>query len=115
MISYAQNQEDVLLSRLFPPGRPGFYIDVGANDPVVDSVTKHFYDMGWRGINVEPAAQPFERLLQLRDRDVNLNVGLSDKNGTLSFYEFPGALPGSSTFSLGQAEWHHDSGVPFVE
>jgi FkbM family methyltransferase len=115
MISYAQNQEDVLLSRLFPPGRPGFYIDVGANDPVVDSVTKHFYDLGWRGINVEPAAQPFERLIQLRDRDINLNVGLSDKEGTLSFYEFPAGLPGSSTFSLGQAEWHHDSGVPFVE
>ena len=115
MISYAQNQEDVLLSRLFPPGRPGFYIDVGANDPVTDSVTKHFYDLGWRGINVEPASHPFERLLQQRDRDVNLNVGLSNKEGTLSFYEFPAELPGSSTFSLGQAEWHHDAGIPFLE
>lgn len=115
MISYAQNQEDVLLSRLFPPGRPGFYIDAGANDPVVDSVTKHFYDLGWKGINVEPASHPFERLLQQRERDVNLNVGLSDKEGTLAFYEFPAELPGSSTFSLGQAEWHHDSGMPFVE
>jgi FkbM family methyltransferase len=110
MISYAQNAEDVLLSRLFPPGRPGFYIDVGANDPVVDSVTKHFYDLGWRGINVEPSSRPFERLLQQRDRDVNLNVGLSDKEGSLSFYEFPPELPGSSTFEHGQAEWHHDSG-----
>lgn len=115
MISYAQNAEDVLLSRLFPPGRPGFYIDVGANDPVTDSMTKHFYDLGWRGINVEPAARPFERLLQLRERDVNLNVGLSDKEGTLSFYEFTAGLPGSSTFSLGQAEWHRDSGAEFVE
>ncbi len=115
MISYAQNQEDVLLSRLFPPGRLGFYIDVGANDPVVDSVTKHFYDLGWRGVNIEPALHPFERLLQQRDRDINLNVGLSDKEGSLAFYEFPLALPGSSTFSLTQAEWHHDSGIPFVE
>lgn len=115
MISYAQNNEDVLLSRVFPPGRPGFYIDVGANDPLVDSITKHFYDLGWRGINVEPASNPFERLLAQRERDVNLNVGLSDKDATLSFYEFSSGLPGSSTFSLGQAEWHHDSGVPFVE
>lgn len=115
MISYAQNSEDVLLSRLFPPGRPGFYIDVGANDPVVDSITKHFYDHGWRGVNVEPARQPFERLLQQRDRDVNLNVGLSDKEGSLTFYEFPPELPGSSTFQLAQAEWHHDTGMPFVD
>ena len=115
MISYAQNQEDVLLSRLFPPGRPGFYIDVGANDPVVDSVTKHFYDLGWRGINVEPSSRPYERLLQQRDRDVNLNVGLSDKEGSLSFYEFPPELPGSSTFEYGQAEWHHDSGRPYEQ
>ena len=115
MIFYAQNQEDVLLSRLFPPGRPGFYIDVGANDPVVDSVTKHFYDLGWRGVNVEPASDPFERLLQQRERDVNLNVGLSDKEGTLTFYEFPPELPGSSTFSRPQAEWHHDAGMPFLE
>jgi hypothetical protein len=27
MISYAQNQEDVLLSRAFPAGTDGFYID----------------------------------------------------------------------------------------
>lgn len=113
MISYAQNAEDVLLSRLFAPGRPGFYIDVGANDPVVDSVTKHFYDLGWRGINIEPSSRPFERLLEQRDRDVNLNVGLSDKEGSLSFYEFPPQLPGSSTFEHGQAEWHHEGGRPY--
>ena len=88
---------------------------MGANDPVTDSVTKHFYDLGWTGINVEPARRPFDRLLQLRERDVNLNVGLSDKEGTLSFYEFPAGLPGSSTFSHEQAEWHHDSGVGFFE
>jgi hypothetical protein len=46
MISYAQNGEDVLLDRAFPRGVPGTYIDVGAFDPVVNSVTKHFYDLG---------------------------------------------------------------------
>ena len=32
----------------------GFYIDVGAHDPVVDSVSKAFYEHGWRGLHVEP-------------------------------------------------------------
>ena len=48
MISYAQNFEDVILNRAFRHQRSGFYIDIGAFDPVVDSVTKHFYDLGWR-------------------------------------------------------------------
>ena len=47
MISYAQNHEDVLLRRAFPDQDAGFYLDVGAAHPVIDSVTKHFYDRGW--------------------------------------------------------------------
>ena len=35
-ISYAQNNEDVLLWRALGHVRDGFYIDVGANDPVHD-------------------------------------------------------------------------------
>ena len=110
MTSYAQNREDVLLDRLFPRGVPGFYIDVGANDPVVNSVTKHFYDLGWQGINVEPALAPFERLREARPRDVNLNIGLSDHEDTLTFHEFPPRLSGVSTFSAEQAAWHAEKG-----
>ena len=53
MISYAQNAEDVVLARVFAGRNTGRYVDVGACDPVRDSVTKHFYDHRWRGINVE--------------------------------------------------------------
>ncbi|MGH9038853.1 MAG: FkbM family methyltransferase, partial [Acidimicrobiia bacterium] len=97
--SYAQNYEDVLLTRVFPPGLTGFYIDVGANDPVQHSITKRFYDQGWHGINIEPARSPFERLVAARPRDVCLNVGLSDEPGQLSFYELPAESVGGSTFS----------------
>ena len=50
-ISYAQNYEDVMLWRALQHIENGFYIDVGAAWPDVDSVTKAFYDKGWRGIN----------------------------------------------------------------
>jgi FkbM family methyltransferase len=110
MTSYAQNREDVLLDRLFPRGVSGFYIDVGANDPVANSITKHFYDLGWRGVNVEPALAPFERLREARRRDVSLNIGLSDHEDTLTFYEFPPGLSGVSTFSAQQAAWHAEQG-----
>lgn len=111
MTSYAQNHEDVLLARLFPRGLTGFYVDVGANDPVKNSITKHFYDLGWRGINVEPAADPFKRLAEARPRDINLNVGLSDHEGTLTLYEFPPEISAVSTFSEEQAEWHREAGL----
>lgn len=112
MRSYAQNHEDVLLSRLFPTGLTGFYIDIGANDPIENSITKHFYDSGWHGVNVEPASGPFARLAVERPRDVNLNIGVSDQPGTLTFHEFPPESSGGSTFSAGQAEWHFNSGIP---
>jgi hypothetical protein len=39
-VSYAQNYEDVMLYRALKGVERGFYIDVGAMDPIVDSVTK---------------------------------------------------------------------------
>lgn len=53
-ISYAQNYEDVMLWRALKHIANGFYIDVGAAWPDKHSVTKAFYDRGWRGINIEP-------------------------------------------------------------
>lgn len=48
--SYAQHGEDVVLNRAFKHQQNGFYVDVGAAGPVQHSVTKLFYDRGWRGI-----------------------------------------------------------------
>lgn len=87
MISYAQNFEDVILNRAFGGKTEGFYIDVGAWDPVVDSVTKHFYDLGWSGINIEPAAEAYRALQTERPRDLNLRVALGDRGETRDFYE----------------------------
>lgn len=43
---YSQNAEDVLLARCFEGQGTGFYVDVGAEDPIKGSVTKHFYERG---------------------------------------------------------------------
>jgi FkbM family methyltransferase len=91
MLAYADNFEDVVLRRAFPDLHDGFYIDVGAYDPVDHSVTQHFYEGGWRGINVEPNPTPFAKIDAARDRDINLNIGLSSQEGQLTLYEAPGA------------------------
>ena len=51
-VSYAQNFEDVMLWRALRDIPNGFYVDVGAWSPEVDSVTLAFYERGWSGINM---------------------------------------------------------------
>jgi FkbM family methyltransferase len=86
MISYAQNFEDVMLERVFRGQSQGFYVDVGAWHPIVDSVTAHFYAKGWSGINVEPEPFAFSQVAEARPRDVNLDVALGDAAGEKTFY-----------------------------
>jgi FkbM family methyltransferase len=78
MISYAQNFEDVILHRAFGDLKNGFFVDVGAAHPVDDSVTCHFYEQGWTGINIEPDPRLFTQLEQARERDINLDCVVGD-------------------------------------
>lgn len=98
VISYAQNREDIILAAFFPKKHKGFYIDVGAHDPDDDTVTKYFYEKGWRGINIEPNKRLFGKLEIRRGRDINLNLGVADKDGELKFREYVDG-DGLSTFS----------------
>ncbi len=65
-VSYAQNFEDVILWRALKHVGRGFYIDIGAQDPVIDSVSLAFYEQGWRGVHVEPVAEYAEKLRKAR-------------------------------------------------
>jgi FkbM family methyltransferase len=87
LISYAQNFEDVMLARVFADRHTGFYVDVGAADPVNLSVTKWFYDLGWSGLNIEPNQQLFDRLAADRPRDINLNCGVGAAASQAQFFE----------------------------
>src|SRR5260370_15448931 len=89
-VSYAQNQEDVVLARaLRPDDRGGFWVDVGAGDPVVDSVTAAFAERGWRGVNVEPLPFEHERLCAARPADRNPLVPLGPTAGRGPLFRQP--------------------------
>lgn len=96
-VYYAQNREDLILESFFSDIKQGFYVDVGAFDPDYDSVTKLFYKKGWHGINIEPQLSGYEAFRKRRKRDVNLNIGIADKRGTLTLRAYKSA--GLSTFS----------------
>jgi FkbM family methyltransferase len=113
IVSYAQNYEDVMLLRALRGVECGFYIDVGAQDPINDSVTKMFYEQGWRGINIEPVSHWYERLLADRPQDINLQLAVSDAPGQLRLFEVKDS--GLSTTDLEFAQQHVQAGLRIRE
>lgn len=78
-VSYAQNGEDVVLWRALGHVRDGRYVDVGAGDPELDSVTKAFVDRGWRGIDIEPVPYLAERLREARPDNEVVAAAVTDE------------------------------------
>jgi FkbM family methyltransferase len=102
--SYAQEGEDLLLSRFIEGRMNGFYVDVGAHHPMRFSNTYHFYLKGWRGINIDAmpgSMAPFEIA---RPRDINVEVPVYETSQTLTYYVF--SEPAFNTFSEEVAREH---------
>jgi FkbM family methyltransferase len=113
-ISYAQNNEDVLLWRALGHVQDGFYIDVGASDPVEHSVTRAFYDAGWHGINIEPLPAHIQAFEEQRPRDLNLAIAAGSSDGSLTLYDVP-EVRGWASPDAGVAELHRAEGHTVAE
>ena len=103
-VSYAQNFEDVVLWRALSDVQNGCYIDIGANDPVLDSVSRSFYEAGWRGVHVEPVRFYADRLRADRPEEIIIEAAVSSSKSEISLYDFPGT--GLSTVKQEVAERH---------
>ncbi len=88
--SYAQNAEDVVLWRALKDVVDGCYVDVGAAHPLIDSVTKAFYERGWSGIDIEPTEAYARELRADRPRDIVLQACAGDAPGTFTLHEVLG-------------------------
>jgi FkbM family methyltransferase len=87
-VFYSQEGEDIMLREFLASKKDGFYVDIGAHHPARFSNTQYYYDMGWNGINIDPA--PGTKILfdDKRPRDINLEIGISSTAGELPFYVF---------------------------
>lgn len=113
MSSFSQTNEDLEIDKLLGHKKKGFYVDVGANDPSRFSNTKRFYSRGWRGINIEPNTSCYLKFVKDRPRDINLNIGIGNKNGKLIFNQFdPDTL---STFSPKQTREYIKDGYSLIK
>ena len=108
-VTYAQNFEDVILWRALKHIDRGFYVDCGAYDPTRHSVTKAFYDRGWRGINIEPILSLLQEFVVQRPLDANLAIAISDGSDGAEFYEIAGT--GLSTLVHTIAQQHTKAGL----
>lgn len=106
--SHAQNFEDVMLWRALNQVSHGNYIDIGAWDPTIDSVSLAFYNKQWRGVHVEPSASYAQKLRQERQGDIVIEALVSDKHGILPFREI--ADSGLSTCVSAVADAMHEQG-----
>jgi len=108
--SFSQCGEDLIVKFIFDNLQISHptYIDIGAHHPFYLSNTALFYELGSRGINIEPDPVLFKEFLAHRKNDVNLNIGISNENGYADFYLI--SSPTLNTFSKEEAENYKTQG-----
>ena len=82
---FSQFGEDIFLNQFFGDKKQGFYVDVGAYHPYKYSNTFLFYKKGWRGINIEPNPGGYAELKKHRQRDINLNLAITQGEKEVPF------------------------------
>lgn len=78
--SYAQLGEDLVVDHYLGEKDRGYYVDIGAYDPMFLSNTYHFYRKGWSGIAVEPNALKAEAWRSERPNDKFFPEACGDKD-----------------------------------
>jgi FkbM family methyltransferase len=88
-ISHAKNLEDVLLWRALKHVQQGSYIDIGAHDPDVDSVSKAFHAAKWHGLHVEPVPSAAAKLRTHRPGDTVIEAIVTLPHENAEIFVFP--------------------------
>lgn len=110
-ISFSQEGEDLLLLRLLGNKPNGFYVDIGAHHPFRFSNTYKFYQMGWRGINIEPFPGSMQLFEKHRPDDINLEIAiLNDDSKEMVYYVFDEQA--HNTFDEQSALKVHETAAP---
>jgi FkbM family methyltransferase len=96
--TFSTEGEDLLIERLFysliekDQAYRGFYVDIGAFDPVVSSNTYLLHRRGWRGINIDANPDALPLFDQHRPGDINLNAAVGDEGPPRSYFKFEDQL-----------------------
>ena len=83
-VIWSQAGEDLALLAVIGNQKQGLYIDIGSHHPSRFSVTRHLYQIGWCGVNVDANPDLIPAFLADRPRDVSLHAVV----GSEDFYNF---------------------------
>lgn len=72
-VSWSQSSEDLALLATLGHIKNGRYLDIGAHHPTRFSVTRHLFQLGWTGVNVDANVDLLPEFSRQRPRDVSLN------------------------------------------
>ncbi len=87
------DQEQGLVREFFGSRGGGFFVEVGANDPQVESQSFHLERAGWTGILIEPQPDLAERLRRERKAKVfSVACSSPDRSGTMMHLHVAGAF-----------------------
>lgn len=103
--TYSQHGEDLLIANLFwlmRLDRPS-WLDIGCHHPWNISNTALLYKRGGRGVNVDANPHVMQEFREQRPEDLNVNVGVALRPGTLPFYMID-QRSGRNTFDKATAE-----------
>jgi len=87
-VSWSQGGEDIALIHALGGQHSGKYIDIGAHHPSRFSVTRHLYQMGWTGVNVDANQELINIFNSVRTKDKNICVAVgSEANYHFTIFE----------------------------
>ena len=89
LFSHSSFGEEILVNRILKK-KHGFYIDVGALNPKVGSLSFLLYKKGWRGINIDINPTSTDLFKILRPEDFNFCTTLDENKRDFEiFYDHP--------------------------
>lgn len=87
-LSYSQSGEDMILDTIFCDVDKGTYVDVGSNNPYVQSNTYYLYKKGWQGVNIDALPGSMKLFNKVRPLDINIEAAISNEEKELTYYMF---------------------------
>lgn len=112
--AWSQHGEDEFLVReLSASFECGYYVDVGANHPAKLSNTYRLYNMGMRGVCVEPNDELCVLHQRYRPGDMVICAAVGETNGLAKFYEL--SYHGISTVSESEFKTRQAAGAKLMK
>lgn len=110
---FSQFGEDKILDEIHTPTRKrGFYVDIGAFDPMKYSNTLRMNLFGWEGVNIDANEDSIKKFEKARPTDKNIYAAVTENNGTVNFFK-AGKLGEVNTLSAKHRQKWQKRGIEY--